>query len=201
MIIEYREPVNKAELDSVFRLRQAVYSQNNDLKTMVSRMVTHDINAFDIHALHFAAFDKGRPIACIRMVTNTQTHFSPWVKDIMTVHNIVLKSPETSFPFQGYYPYPDWCLGFISELKGKKFGEVGKLAIHKDYRKGGLVLNDLISSFVNYSKKDQKFNTGFGICTHELERYYRKFGFFVVEGSVPFVYDKLPEAVLVRFDD
>jgi hypothetical protein len=77
---------------------------------------------------------------------------------------------------------------------------VGKLAIAKDYRQKGIVLGGLISSFVDYCKKEQKFNTGFGSCSIQLERYYRKFGFMRAHGTVPFIHEGLPEAVIVRFD-
>jgi N-acetylglutamate synthase-like GNAT family acetyltransferase len=199
--IEYREPKNQHELEALFRLRYTVYSADENLHAMVSSSTKHDINEFDINALHYGAFEGSNAIACIRIITTAETRFSPWIKDLISRFKIVLDAPKASFPFQLYYPSPDWCLGFINDLNGRKIGEVGKLAIDKNYRKGGNVLNDLVSSFVHYCKNDQKFNTGFGICTHELERYYRKFGFSIVEGSVPFISDGLPEAVIVRFDN
>ncbi len=201
MTIEYREPKDENELDAILRLRYTVYSEDKELNTMVSASATHDVNEFDTNALHFAGFAGKNPVAYIRITTGHETLFSPWVQNIVSVNNIVVAKHPASFPFQQYYPNPDWALGFIKSLKGRKIGEVGKLAIHKNYRKGGGVLNDLVSSFVNYCKNDQKFNTGFGICTHELERYYRKFGFSIVEGSSAFISNGLPEAVIVRFDN
>ena len=107
---------------------------------------------------------------------------------------------NVTFPFQQYYPNTTWSLSFLDELKGHKIGEVGRLAIHKNYRKGGVILNELITAFIDYCKNDQKITTGFGSCTLSLERYYRKFGFSIAKGSEPFVYYGLPEAVIVRFD-
>lgn len=60
--------------------------------------------------------------------------------------------------------------------------------------------HELITEFIDYCKNDKKITTGFGSCTLSLERYYRKFGFSITQGSEPFVYDGLPEAVIVRFD-
>lgn len=201
MKFDYREPMDKSELDALFRLRHTIYSEDDGLNSMVSASATHDINEFDATALHFGGFDGKFPIACIRITTGAETRFTPWVNSIMSDNNIKTIKRSNSFPFQQHYPNTEWASGFMESLKGCKIGEVGKLAIHKDYRKGGVVLNDLISSFVDYCKTTQKFNTGFGICTHALERYYRKFGFSIVEGSRPFVSNGLPEAVIMRFDN
>jgi len=200
MNLHYREPMNISELDSIFRLRHAVYSEDDHLNSMLSASSTHDINEFDFNALHFAAFDGKHPIAYIRITTDSETHFTNWVKTISSRNTIVTEKKRASFPFQYYYPNADWSSSFIEGLKGRKTGEVGRLAIHKNYRKGGVILTGLIASFVDYCKNEQNINTGFGVCTLQLERYYRKFGFSIVEGSEPFIYDGLPEAVIVRFD-
>lgn len=200
MDIKYREPSNLNELESLFRLRYIVYSEDRFLNKMVCPSSTHDINYFDLNALHYGAFDGENPIAYIRITTSTKTHFTNWVENILELNNITIESNFRSFPFQSYYPDINWSLSFVDGLKGKKIGEVGKLAIHKDYRKRGIVLEGLIHSFIHYCKKEQKINTGFGSCTLQLERYYRKFGFTRAQGSIPFVHKELPEAVIVRFD-
>jgi predicted GNAT family N-acyltransferase len=201
MNLHYREPNSSTELDSIFRLRHAVYSEDENLNAMVSTSSTHDINEFDFNALHFAAFDGDHPIACIRITTDSETHFTNWVKTISAQNNIALVKNSTAYPFQYYYPNSNWSSSFIEGLKGRKIGEVGRLAIHKNYRKGGVILNGLIASFVDYCKNDQKITTGFGSCTLQLERYYRKFGFSIAQGSIPFIFEGLPEAVIVRFDN
>ncbi len=198
--IQFREPQNIQELEMIFKLRQIVYSEDPLLHKMVNIASTFDINHFDLKALHFAAFDGENPIAYIRMTTETSTHFTNWVQKILFDHNITPKDTCLQFPFQMYYPDLDWGLSFITNLKGNKIGEVGKLEIHKDFRQGGIILDHLIQTFIDYCKKEQNFNTGFGLCTPLLERYYLKFGFSRVKDAVPFIHEELPEAVVVRFD-
>lgn len=200
MDIQYREPGNAKELESLFRLRYAVYSEDLFLHKMVSPFSPHDINHFDLNSLHYGAFDGEKPVAYIRIATSSPTHFSKWIEKILDLDSIDPEPDYIGYPFQQYYPDTNWSLTFIESLKGKKIGEVGKLAIHKDYRKGGIVLGSLIPSFIRYCKTEQKMDTGFGICGLKLERYYRKFGFSRAKGSEPFIHKELPEGVIVRFD-
>lgn len=201
MNIHFREPANIGELDSLFRLRYSVYSENPLLQKMISLGSPYDINWFDLHAFHFAGFAQEKPIACMRIVTHTETYFASWIKTILAKNNHTLEPGYTQFPFQLYCPHKDWSRKFIEGLKGRRVGEVGKLAIHSGFRKGGRILNELIESFVQYCKEIHKFDTGFGSCTLPLERYYRKFGFERAEGAMPFTYSGLPEAVIVKFDN
>ena len=90
MNLIFREPADKNELESLFRLRHTVYSEDTSLHKMVSRHSTHDINWFDLNALHFAGFDGAKPIAYLRMATNSETHFSLSVKEIAAMNNIFL---------------------------------------------------------------------------------------------------------------
>lgn len=200
MSIQYREPFSVQELESLFRLRYIVYSEDTLLSSMVCPSATHDMNQFDLNAFHYGAFDGEKPVAYIRITSENPTHFTPWVKQIIALTSSKIESNFGAFPFQSYYPDQSWSNSFIASLKGKKIGEVGKLAIHKDYRKKGALLEGLIPSFIDYCKKEQKFDTGFGSCGIQLERYYRRFGFTRVEGGLPFVHQGLPEAVIVRFD-
>lgn len=200
MNIDFREPDNIQELDSIFRLRHLVYSTDPLLCQMVPENGTYDINQFDLNALHFAAFENNAPIACIRITTPDETHFTELVKEIIASQNLTLYSKNLDFPFQSYYPDANWSKQFIRGMQGRKTGEVGKLAIHPNYRKSGIVLQGLISSFIDYCKNEQNFESGFGSCSLLLERYYRKFGFKLAEGSRPFIHGALPEAVIVRFD-
>lgn len=200
MKIQYREPTSKEELSALFRLRLETYADDPHLHSMVQKTSQFDINEYDLFALHYAAFENNTPIACIRLSTTSETHFSEWVDDLIQEHDIVLDDKKTSYPFQNYYPDQSWSADFLSKLCDRKIGEVGKLAIHKNHISGGIVLNGLINSFVKYCKVDQNLETGFGSCTHKLERYYRKFGFTVADGSIPFTHGDLPEAVIVRFD-
>lgn len=199
MYIQYREPSTIQELESLFRLRYYVYSQDQNLHKMVSS-INQDINWYDLNAYHFAAFENGNPIGYIRITSTSETHFTPWVKEIITSNNISLEQKSPPFPFQSYCPDSNWCTAFLTSLNGRKIGEVGKLAIHQNYRQGGVILNNLIDSFIHYCKNEQNFETGFGSCTLQLARFYRKFGFTIANDSAPFIYASLPEAVIVRFD-
>lgn len=199
MHIQYREPSSIQELESLFRLRHSVYSLDQNLHKMVSSN-NQDINWYDLNAYHFAAFENEIPIGYIRITSTSKTHFTPWVKEIIASNNISLEQKTQAFPFQSYCPDSNWCTAFLTSLNGRKIGEVGKLAIHEKYRQGGEILNNLINSFIFYCKNEQNFETGFGSCTLSLARYYRKFGFVVAHESIPFIYDGLPEAVIVRFD-
>jgi len=202
MNIQFREPKSKQELVSLFQLRHNVYAEDEHLHSMVSNSgVQLDLNSYDHTALHFAAYIDNDAIAYIRITTESETHFTPWVKEIANEASIATQNAKDAFPFQHYYPDSEWSANFIQELNGRKIGEVGKLAIHKDHRTGGVVLSEFISAFVDYCKKEHAFRTGFGTCSLPLERFYRKFGFVRAEGSEPFKYQDLPEAVIVRFDN
>lgn len=200
MIIEYREPSSIEELDALFRLRQEVYSQDVNLSAMISADQSHDINAYDLRSCHFGAFSDGNAIGYVRLAMAQRSSLAPWVEEICATNRITLNSIKHSFPFVAYYPDKKWSSEFILGLAGKRIGEVGKLAIHQDYRNGDDHLNELISSFLDYCVQEHRIETGFGSCTLLLERYYRKFGFFVAAGAKPFVFGNLPEAVILRFD-
>ena len=200
MNLQFREPEDINELESLFRLRHKVYLEDSLLYPMVYPDSTLDINWFDMNALHFAGFNGTKPIAYMRIVTSSETSFSDWVRTIAEKNNIVLEKRNSEFPFQFYYSDEKWSENFLKQLNGKKSGEVGKLAIHKDYRRGGVVLKNLIESFIHYCKEEKKFDIGFGSCMLSLERYYRQFGFERAEGAVPFISEGLPEAVMVKFD-
>lgn len=198
--MHYREPQNIEELELLFGLRYNVYAEDPNLYRMLSSSSFFDINSYDLKAFHFGAFEGVIPVAYIRMSTISETHFTPWVEKLLHKHNMEGKANTFPFPFQEYYPDMEWSTAFIKGLNGRKIGEVGKLTIHKKYRQGGLVLDELITAFINYTKNEQHFETGFGSCSMLLERYYRKFGFQVAEGAQPFVHEDLPEAIIVRFD-
>jgi hypothetical protein len=200
MNITYREPMSLKELEALFRLRQTVYSEDTYLHKMVSSHSTCDINQYDLNALHYGAFEKEKPVAYIRITTAGETHFTNWVKQILLIHGIRTETDSSSYPFQSYYPDLIWSKKFIESLQGRKVGEVGKLAIDKNYRQAGTILSGFIGSFIQYCKKEQNITTGFGSCTLKLARYYRKFGFTLAQGAKPFIYAGLPEAVIVRFD-
>ncbi|MCE3294840.1 MAG: hypothetical protein K0R65_554 [Crocinitomicaceae bacterium] len=198
--IQYREPSSRQELESLFELRYTVYKEDHALKNMLSAP-DHDFNAYDLNALHYGAFRNGEAIAYMRLAVQEETHHTQFIREILDQNEINLREKEHAFPFQHYYPNPNWAGNFLDQLKGKKIGEVGRLAIHSEYRQGGEVLDDLFLAFIKYCRNDQKINTGFGSCTLLLERYYRKFGFRRAENCEPFVHKNLPEAVIVRFDD
>lgn len=200
MNLDYREPADSKELESLFHLRHTVYAEDSLLHKMLPAHSMHDITRFDLNALHFAGFDGKKPVAYMRMVTRAETKFSGWVKTILSAHKQEAGPVQTPFPFQAYCADKKWSTNFIDQLRGRKIGEVGKLAIDKEYRKGGLALNGLIYAFIYYCREQQKFDTGFGSCILPLERYYRKFGFKRAKGAVPFKYEGLPEAVIVKFD-
>jgi len=192
---EFREAASQKELHALFNLRRDVYSKAESLKTMVHGI---DITGFDLNALHFGAFDGLVPIGYMRMVGQKETRFAPWIKNIAADEIIDIPN-KISFPFELYCPHKNWNLDFLNDLQGKKIGEAGKLAIHKDYRNGSM-LEDFIKAFVTYCKEGQKFDSGFGICTFALERYYKKLGFYRAPGALPFIHKDLPEAVMLRFD-
>lgn len=200
MNIEFREPKNINELEAIFRLRHEVYSNDPELSGMVNKSVDLDINNYDFNAFHFAAFKKNEIIACIRFSTKKETHHTPWVKSIVEKNQLQLENISNGFPFENYCPDKASCAEFLKEFENKTIGEVGKLAIQAEYRKGFELLNQFIQSFIDYSREELKVDTGFGCCTFVLERFYRKFGFYHAKSIEPFVVHNLPEAVLLRFE-
>ncbi len=200
MDIIYREVKSKNELESLFRLRHKIYSEDQDLRSMISSDLDFEINNFDLNAIHFGAFDAEKPIAYIRIICDSKTIFTAWVEELISENKIILNAINEIFPLQIYYPNKVWITDFLKGFKESKVGEVGKLAIAKDYRNAGEVLDNLISSLIAYLKEVQNFKAAFGLCTKKLARYYRKFGFKIAENSESFCYKDLPEAVIVLFE-
>ena len=176
MNTEYREPITKKELTELFRLRYEVYSKDEKLNQMISSNANLDINSYDLNAFHFGAFQDGLAVGYVRLATQHNTAFTSWVAEIIEHEKIEIAPVPHEFPFQAYYPDTMWGKNFINSLRGRSIGEMGKLAIHEDFRGGEELLNDLISSFLGYCINDLKLETGFGSCSLLLERYYRKFG-------------------------
>jgi|GEM_PF-5862616 len=195
--IQYREPADPGELKAVFGLRFDVYSEDALLHILLAPTIADDLSSYDVNALHFAAFDGEKAVGYIRMTTGTETHFSEQVKALLPA--VAMHKELPSFPFQSYYPDEKWSRSFLESLQDRKIGEVGRLAIHPDYR-GGDVFSGLITHFISYCKDEQGIQTGFGSCVRGLERYYRRFGFSVIAGSKPFQRKGLEQAVMVRFD-
>lgn len=200
MNLEYREPHSKSELQALFQMRQEVFAGDPFLSKMVKSNSAIDINGFDVNALHFGAFELGKPVAYIRIATTHKTSFTNWVHNIIANQQMHIAQQDFQFPFLTYYPDLKWSQHFLDSLKDRNIGEVGKLAIKRDYRKGGETLNRLIQSFIHYCKFNKGIDTGFGICALKLARYYKRFGFKPAHGARNFVYQDLPKAIVVRFD-
>lgn len=199
MNIEYREPNSVSELAALFKLRYEVYRNDEELYKMIGSS-THDINSFDSKSWHFGAFHEGKAIGYVRLATLHPTTFAPWVDEIVKSIDVKIEVNSNDFPFQTFYPDIEWSKSFIEEIRQRNIGEVGKLAILKDQRKGDVIMHGLISSFLQYCTKKHKIETGFGSCSIVLERYYRKFGFYMPDGVRSFTYKDLPEAIILRFD-
>ena len=200
MIIEYREPKSIDELDALFRLRQNVFSKHSALNDMIDNNATHDVDFFDLNSTHYGGFYKGKPISYIRLSGQKESLHTEWVAKIIESQRYTLTEPPFEFPFQRYYPNTEWSKNFINSLSNRNIGEVGKLAIHPNFRNGKTHLNSLVKSFLSHCIEDVKIETGFGSCTLPLERFYRKFGFFQAQDSKPFIYKDLPEAVILQFN-
>jgi predicted GNAT family N-acyltransferase len=195
MNLEFREPLNEQELSELFSFRQSIYAQTESLKTMVQKS---DITFFDQHALHFAAYDENQAVAYMRMVQKQETKFADWIKNI-SAENHHSNSEKIEFPFENYSPDKVWNKEFLSRFENQKFGEAGKLAIAKNFRSDQF-LSKFVQSFLDHCIQKNGFQSGFGVCTLELERFYKRLGFFRPEGAEPFTHNDLPLAVMVQFD-
>ncbi len=209
MKINYRQPLSKSELASLFQLRHQVYSEDNEMNSMNSFDMTHDknefdmndfdINPFDINAYHFGAYLKNIPIGYIRMTSSSPTNTSEWTKEIISENGINLITCLNDFPFEKYYPDEYLSKRLINSYSTKKIGEIGKLAIHGDYRNGGLVFENLISQFQLFCFYEQEYDLGIKVCSLEFEMHYKNFGFQRIDHSTTFSYKKVPEAVIIQF--
>jgi hypothetical protein len=83
--------------------------------------------------------------------------------------------------------------------KIKKLEKQVKLAIAKNFR-SDLFLAEFVQSFLDYCIEKNGFHSGFGVCTLELERFYKRLGFYRPEGAEPFTHAGLPLAVIVQFN-
>lgn len=195
MDLEFREPVSEQELDELFKFRQTIYAQTESLKTMVQKS---DITFFDQRAFHFAAYHENKPVAYMRMVSRNETKFADWVKNC-SPKNDNSKAEKIEFPFENYSPNKNWNKAFLSRFENQKIGEAGKLAIVENIRSDQF-LSKFVQAFLDYCINQNGFQSGFGICTLELERFYKRLGFFRPNGAEPFTYSSLPLAVMVQFD-
>jgi predicted GNAT family N-acyltransferase len=195
MNVAFREPRSERELADLFKFRQSVYAQTDSLKSMVQKS---DVTFFDQHALHFAAYHENQVVAYMRMVQKTDTKFADWVKNSSTEKDH-LNSDNIEFPFENYSPNKAWNKDFLSRFENQKIGEAGKLAIAKNYR-SDIFLAQFVQSFLDYCIEKNGFHSGFGVCTLELERFYKRLGFYRPEGAEPFAHADLPLAVIVQFD-
>lgn len=195
MNVAFREPDNEQELADLFTFRQSVYAQTDSLKSMVQKS---DITFFDKHALHFAAYHENQAVGYMRMVQKKETKFSNWIKN-SSPEKDNLNSEKIEFPFENYSPDKVWNKEFLSRFENQKIGEAGKLAIAKDVRSDQF-LSKFIHAFLDHCIHQNGFQSGFGICTLELERFYKRLGFFRPDGAEPFTHSTLPLAVMVQFD-
>jgi predicted GNAT family N-acyltransferase len=200
MDMVYREPISKDELAELLRLRQDVFSNHSDLSQMLAKNTTIDLDYFDLNSTHYGGFKKGKAISYVRLVGRNKNHQTKWVEQIALSHKLTLTKSSYDFPFQRYYPNPVWSKNFIDSLQNRNIGEMGKLAIHPDFRNDKTHLNRLVESFLSHCVNELKIETGFGSCTLILERYYKKFGFFPARECVPFIYKDLPKAVILQFN-
>jgi predicted GNAT family N-acyltransferase len=195
MHLEFREASTESELKSLFDLRRNVYSMDPSLRAASGG---NNITAFDLQSIHFGGFQGNRAVAYMRMVQDEETDLALCVKNI--ANGEIAPIPKgVSFPFEMYAPDKTWNKEFLSSLDGKKIGEAGKLAIHEDFR-GTRVPKDFIRAFVTHCNERYGFDSGFGICTFRLERFYKQLGFYRANGSRPFIHDDLPEAIMLQFD-
>ncbi|MBK6952503.1 MAG: hypothetical protein IPH24_10775 [Crocinitomicaceae bacterium] len=195
MDLAFREPVSEQELADLFEFRQTIYAQTESLKTMVQKS---DISFFDQRAFHFAAYHENKPVAYMRMVSRNETKFADWIKNC-SPENDTSKSEKIEFPFENYSPDKIWNKDFLSRFENQKIGEAGKLAVAKDVR-SDLFLSKFIHAFLDHCIHQNGFQSGFGICTLELERFYKRLGFFRPDGAEPFTHSSLPLVVMVQFD-
>lgn len=197
----FKEIHTQKELKDAFLLRQRSYAEDNLFKDLIKGEAQLDIDEFDAFSYHFGCFHKGRLIAYLRLVMSSFTPCEQMVNQIyMDENETIIPQPICAFPFVQYFPDHEWSHSFLTQLCGKNIGEVGKLCIHPDYRKHPTLLDELLQHFIQFARDEIEIETGFGICTLILERYYRKFGFYRPDGSMPFGYKNLPEGVLLRFD-
>ncbi len=195
MDLDFREPVSEQELADLFEFRQTIYAQTESLKTMVQKS---DISFFDQRAFHFAAYHENKPVAYMRMVSRNETKFADWIKNC-SPENDKSNSEKIEFPFENYSPNETWNKAFLSRFENQKIGEAGKLAIDTNFR-SDYFLSKFVQTFLDYCVHQNSFVSGFGICTLELERIYKRLGFFRPEGAEPFTHSSLPLGVVVQFD-
>jgi predicted GNAT family N-acyltransferase len=195
MHLEFREASTESELRSLFDLRRNVFSMDPALRI---NDTGNDITAFDLQSIHFGAFKGNRAVAYLRMVQQTPTDLELCVKNMAT-EDLAPIPKGVSFPFEMYAPDQTWNKEFLNSLDGKKIGEAGKLAIDEDYR-GTRVPKDFVQAFITHCNEKHGFDSGFGICTFRLERFYKRLGFYRANGSRPFIYNDLPEAIMLQFD-
>src|SRR5688572_24675660 len=110
MNLDFREPADINELESLFRLRHTVYAEDALLHKMLPANSSHDINRFDLNALHFAGFDGKKPVAYMRMVTRSETPFAEWTRSILSANNSEATPAHTPFPFQAYCTDKEWSV-------------------------------------------------------------------------------------------
>ena len=210
--IEIRPPSSDAELSGYFSLRYQILKSLGFLRDINKRSrIKWEVDFWDRTALPLCAVNTdGKVIGCARLVQSHGTEQPTYVAKIQQlldssndpVLRDLFKYPNAAqHPFDLLLEFPGFGPHFKALLEEKKrMAEIGRVAVHKDYR-GRSLSEAIVDTAVSFAES-KRVSCLFLACRMELIALYEKCGFKAAEGirSETFFNIKLPSVVMVNND-
>lgn len=192
------------ELEAVFRQRYEVYEQCRMHSFLQPNEARIDIDAFDVHSVHFGLFNNEEVVAYLRVVLHRAVCFNQEVALLATQYGLMKQdvhvlggdvvSPLASFPFLAYEGVPEGIGLFYGEKsKQNAFCEASRLIIQPQYRSIRMAVRMIECAMVAGM---QLFGDKGGIamldCFTSHLPVYSMFGFKPVPGVEPYTVPQSP---------
>jgi Acetyltransferase (GNAT) domain len=196
-IFTYREAANQAELEQLFRLRYACFTQGVwEKHSLISRNPYRmDIDVFDLKSTHNGVFiqqdGKEIAVAYTRFVGKTKNKQSDWVKNILAkCPKLKVEKSNADFPFQEKLSAKGKKIAehFLQQNKTFKTVEVSRACVAPDFPNAALCDFLMISNSV--FGVGLNFDTNFiFIVKKGTERIFTRSGAKPIEGLSTQVFD------------
>lgn len=174
----FREITKMEELSYAFRLRYQLYSQSRHRPFLRLNEQGVDIDAFDIHAKHFAIFREQELIGYIRAIFPRNNYTNPLVNCITKEFGSLISTPsDEDYPFLSYENVPESYFKFMKTLEnnGDVLCEASRLVIHPSFQSLGVVKMLIESSLSTHILHHDCSWVVINCCpTHQ--RFYQRYG-------------------------
>jgi predicted GNAT family N-acyltransferase len=190
--VKIRPPISDQEFADYFALRYQVWDAAGWLRDQNREAQNKwEIDHWDRTAVPLVALTpNGRVIACARLIRNLGEEEQPYcgrIQKLLAKTNDPVLSRLFDFPNSVQQPFDvlHEFRGFRAHYRtlmqcGKKAAEVGRVAVHPDFR-GQFISEVVVDTAVSYAEK-KRVSCLFLACMEELEPLYSKCGFRPVPG-------------------